>query len=81
MDLKNLEEASEKTILIALVYEFENVKENVKEIREDIKDMKEKYVTKNEFNPVKIILYGLVGFILLAFMSGIATMVITNYVK
>jgi len=36
----------------------------------------EKFVTNERFRPVKNIVYGMVGFILLAFLSGVVGMVI-----
>ncbi len=53
---------------------------DIKEIKNDIKEIKEmldeKFVTRIEFTPIKSIVYGMVGFILLAFLAAIVGLVI-----
>lgn len=39
----------------------------------------ETFVTKNEFLPVKLIVYGFAGLILLSVMGGILTLVVLNH--
>lgn len=53
---------------------------DIKYIKEKIDEISERmdkdYVTKNEFNPVRIIVYGLVGLILTAVIIGIVNIII-----
>jgi len=45
-------------------------------IRRDIADIKDNYVTRMEFSPVKKIVFGVVGLILVGVMSGLIALVI-----
>lgn len=45
------------------------------EIIKTIKEQVECYVSVSEFKPIRIIVYGMVGFILLAFLSGVGAIV------
>lgn len=43
------------------------------------RNMDDKYVSKEEFKPVKSVVYGMVGFILLAFLAAIVgAVIVTN---
>lgn len=49
--------------------------------REELFDKLEKrYVSKDEFKPVKGVVYGMVGFIMLAFLGAIISLVLTRQV-
>lgn len=50
-----------------------NISVALKKLSEDISS---KYVTKEEFGPVKSIVYGMVGFILITFISGFVTLIV-----
>ena len=56
-----------------LVRGFEEFK---REIRNEIKSLKNTYVTKAEFQPVRNIAYGFVGTVLLAVVGAVITLVI-----
>lgn len=46
------------------------------DVKIDIKDIKDCYVTKIEFSPIQKIVYGLIGTVLLAVLSAILALVI-----
>jgi len=51
--------------------------EYIKVEMRDIKDMlKDNFVTKDQFEPIKMIVYGLVGVILLSFIGAVVSLVI-----
>ena len=56
------------------------IKSNMLDIKEDVRDIKEKleknYVTQDQFEPVKKIVYGLVGLILVAVVGALIGLVI-----
>jgi len=52
-----------------------DIKDDVKEIKNLIKGLNETYVSKAEFQPVKGVVYGMVGFILLAFLGAVVAFV------
>ena len=58
------------------------IKSNMLDIKEDVRDIKEKleknYVTQDQFEPVKKIVYGLVGLILVAVVGALIGLVITK---
>jgi len=51
---------------------IEDVKASVQELRNDIESH---YVRKEEFEPVKRLVYGGIGFILLAFLAGLTALI------
>lgn len=57
-----------------------SIKTEIKYIRRDLDDIKErldgKYVTKDEFAPVKSLVYGQVGLILTAVISAFIALVV-----
>ena len=53
-----------------------HIKNTITEIKELIKKMEGEYVTKYEFDPIKKVVYGLVGAILLAVIGGVVAMVL-----
>lgn len=54
------------------------IQKDVAEIKETLKTMSEVFVTQTEFKPIKSILFGLVGTILLAFLGAIISLVINR---
>lgn len=58
------------------------INSNIVDIKEDLRDIKNKleadYVTRQEFDPVKKIVYGLVSVILLAVVGALVTLVINK---
>ena len=58
----------------------EGIGVHISYIRRDIMEIKDRlgknYVTRDEFTPVRSIVYGMVGFILLAVVGGIVSFII-----
>jgi len=56
------------------------IKRDIEYIQKDVKEIKEKlesrYVTKEEFDPIKRIVYGMVGVILLAVVGALVALVL-----
>jgi len=59
--------------------EMRRLEENIKHVADDVAEIKRmvesKYVTQDQFWPVKTIAYGLVTFILLGFMTALAALI------
>lgn len=53
-----------------------DVKESLKKLADQIVKLENKYVTKDTFDPIKRIVYGAIGLILVAFMTAVITLVI-----
>ena len=55
------------------------LKDGFKDLKNELKDFKDEcncnYVSKDVFSPIKTIVYGMVGFILLSFLAGLAYLV------
>ena len=64
------------TAAAVLANDICHIKNSITEIKELIKKMQGEYVTKYEFDPVKKVVYGLVGAILLAVIGGIVALVV-----
>lgn len=72
-----------QSVKIALIQkDVSYMKEKFDEVKEQISGMDGKlnshYITKEEFEPVKKIVYGLVGVILLAVVGAIVSLVLTS---
>lgn len=56
------------------------IQNDISYIKQDIKDIKDSvvssYVTKDQFEPVKRVVYGLVGLILTAVMVAVITLIL-----
>ena len=52
------------------------IHENIKELKADVKDMKNESVSQDQFWPVKTIVYGLVGTIMLGVLGAIITLIL-----
>ena len=61
-----------------LVSHSKNLKEYIKEEIKDIKSEMGIYVTRTEFEPIKKIVYGAVGIILMAVVGGLISLIITK---
>ncbi len=63
-----------------LANEVKNLTTSISELKTEIKDMKtefkECYITKTEFDPIKRIVYGVVGLLLVAIAGAIIKLVI-----
>ena len=55
-----------------------DIKTSLVEIREEMKEDKKGLVSKTEFAPVKIIVYGLVGTILTSVLGALLALIITK---
>lgn len=59
---------------------FNVIANDIQYIKRDVQDIKEQlkggYVTKDEFEPIKRVVYGLVGTVLLSFMGAILALVV-----
>jgi hypothetical protein len=55
--------------------DHDTLKEMLCRIDKKIDGISEEYVKKDEFNPVKNIVYGMVGFVLLAFIGALISLV------
>ena len=55
-----------------------DIKTSLGEIREEMKEDKKDMVSKTEFAPVKIIVYGLVGTILTSVLGALLALIITK---
>lgn len=54
----------------------ETNKKDVAEIKETLRTMSDHFVTQTEFKPVKSVLFGLIGTILLAFVGAIISLIL-----
>lgn len=54
----------------------ELIKQVAVQLKEYVKAAEEKYVTKDEFNPVRQIVYGLVGLILVSVVGAVIALVV-----
>ena len=61
------------TSVSLIVKDIGYIKDNIKEIKDSLD---EKYVTKTEFSPVKLIAFGFVGIIVVAVMGSIIALVV-----
>jgi len=65
---------------VTKIRNFDELGVHVSYIRRDIKEIKDQitanYVTKNEFQPVRNLVYGMVGLILVAVVGALITLVL-----
>lgn len=66
----------EDTFMEVIKVELGYLKESITEVN---KKLDTKYVSQDEFKPIKSIVYGMVGFILLGFMSVMASVSFSRY--
>lgn len=69
------EDKSASKILSRVETEIEHLKDGQEEIKQMLAD---KYVTHDEFSPIKLIVYGMVGTILLSVLGAIIALVIKS---
>ncbi len=55
---------------------LEYIRRDITEIKGKLDHLSEKYITKEEFEPIKKIVYGLVGLCLLGVAGSVVTLVI-----
>jgi len=60
--------------LVGLNIDF--IQKDIAEIKNSMKDMTNKFVTKDEFIPIKQVVYGLIGIILVTFVGAVLTIVL-----
>lgn len=65
--------SNERTDIAIIKNDVSYIKEDVKALRQN---QEQNYVTKNEFEPVKKIVYGLVGLILVAVVGALVSLVV-----
>jgi len=74
-----MKEQTDKTEIAIIATEMKNLTKSFddfkREIRKEIQSLKNSYVTKAEFQPVKNIAYGLVGTILLSVAGALLALV------
>ena len=70
---KRKEVIEHTTQLAVLANDVGYIKETVQDIKRLVED---KYVTKSEFEPIKRIVYGVVGLILVAVVGALLTLVV-----
>lgn len=64
---------SSKEIIIRLDERTKAIQEDINQIK---KDLEKNYVTMNEFKPVRMIVYGLAGAILIGFFSAVLALIL-----
>jgi len=64
--------------LATLSANTQNMANDIADIKDDIKDLKGNYVTKDRFDPVEKVVYGLVALILLAVVGTVITLVLNH---
>ena len=69
---------SVRTKIAVVLTEIKFVKKEVKEMKQMINDLSNKFVTKNEFDPVKNIVYGAVALILTTVTLAVIGLVVIN---
>lgn len=69
-----------ETRLAVMANNIEYIKSELTEVKGEVKEVKEsleaKYVTQTEFDPVKKIVYGIVGLILTAVVGALVSLVV-----
>lgn len=58
--------------IIRLAEQMKSIEYKIDELKRDVSDIRDHYVRKEEFNTVKNIVFGMVGFILLAFIGAVS---------
>lgn len=72
-----MKESKDVNVLIAEISkDITFIRSTVERLEKSIEDIKESYVTKEEFKPVKSIVYGASSFILLSVFTAIVAAVI-----
>jgi hypothetical protein len=69
---------SNNTKQALMAKDISQIRGDLAEIKEDIKQLKGEFVTRNEFMPIKQIVYGAVALILVAVIGGLLTLVLRS---
>jgi hypothetical protein len=75
---KEMESKDTIKSLARLGANYDNMARDINNIAQDIKDIKGQYVTKEEFSSIKIIVYGMVGMIVVAFFVAVISFFIPH---
>lgn len=75
MRKKSDEMAELKSLLARLDERSVNVERSIEEIKEKLETG---YVGREEFKPIRLVVYGLVGVILVAFVTGVIALLTTK---
>lgn len=71
--LDRLDKATNNDLII---YKLDEMKRDISDLKREMKEKNNELVTKTEFNPVRNIVYGMVGLILIGVLSAIIALVI-----
>ena len=72
-----MKESKDVNVLIAEISkDITFIRSTVERLEKSIDDIKESYVTKDEFNPVKSIAYGMVSIVLVTVIGALLSLVI-----
>ena len=69
---------TDRELLIKLSTQLDNLVDDVRELKKGLGDMKSKFVTKEEFEPIKRLVYGAVGLILVAVVGALIALVVQS---
>jgi thiosulfate reductase cytochrome b subunit len=69
---------SNNTKQALMAKDISQIRGDLAEIKEDIKQLKGEFVTRNEFMPIKQIVYGAVALILVAVIGGLLNLVLRS---
>lgn len=71
-----------ETAMCEIKKDIQEIKYNQHEYMGELKalrqELRDTYVSKEQFEPVKSVVYGMVGFIMLAFLGAIVSLVLIN---
>ena len=59
-----------------IIYKLDEMKRDISDLKREMKENNNELVTKTEFNPVRNIVYGMVGLILIGVLSAIIALVV-----
>lgn len=71
--LDRLDKATNNDLII---YKLDEMKRDISDLKREMKENNNELVTKTEFNPVRNIVYGMVGLILIGVLSAIIALVV-----
>lgn len=67
---------TDRELLIKLSTQLDNLTDDVKELKSAFGSMQTKFVTREEFEPIKRLVYGAVGLILVAVVGALIALVV-----
>lgn len=65
-----------ETSLDVVLTEINYIKKDIGEIKDSVADLKDSFITRAEFEPIKNVVYGMVGLVLISFLGAIIALVI-----